>query len=69
MTLRDGLGGSRGLRPGGAQFMENWGRHNKVLEIRITHLILTKHMYTKRVGFSFKPLSQLHSKDQIKPWI
>ncbi|KAK9088316.1 hypothetical protein Scep_027398 [Stephania cephalantha] len=27
LTLRDWLGGPHGLRPGGAQFLENWGRH------------------------------------------
>ncbi|KAK9133364.1 hypothetical protein Scep_012892 [Stephania cephalantha] len=28
LTLRDWLGGPRGLRPGGAQFVGNWGRQN-----------------------------------------
>ncbi|KAK9143175.1 hypothetical protein Syun_012575 [Stephania yunnanensis] len=29
LTLRDWLGGPRGLRPGGAQFVENLGRHKQ----------------------------------------
>ncbi|KAK9083906.1 hypothetical protein Scep_030377 [Stephania cephalantha] len=31
LTLRDWLGGPRGLRPGGVQFVGNWGRHIFVL--------------------------------------